>query len=99
MRHLQRKGVVYRAFAERGPKMRTFAVWSADHPSSVLEQARMSAATSGVLFCRSRMLLRSCGLLAARAKIQGLPRTVVGQLFFEGESNPLSWAERASAYG
>jgi DNA-binding transcriptional LysR family regulator len=38
MRHLRRKGVVYRAFAERVPRMRTFAAWSPDARSPLLER-------------------------------------------------------------
>ena len=38
MRHLRRKGVVYRAFAERAPKMRAFAVWLSSRPSPVIER-------------------------------------------------------------
>jgi len=38
MRHLRCKGVVYRAFAERAPRMRTFAVWPSDPPSPLLKQ-------------------------------------------------------------
>lgn len=38
MRHLRRKGVMYRPFAERGPTMRSFAVWPADQSYPVLDQ-------------------------------------------------------------
>lgn len=38
MRHLRRKGVIYRRFAERGPTMRAFAVWPADQSHPVLDQ-------------------------------------------------------------
>src|SRR6266403_1575193 len=38
MRHLRRKGVVYRTFAERVPRMRTFAVWSPDARFPLLER-------------------------------------------------------------
>jgi DNA-binding transcriptional LysR family regulator len=38
MRHLRRKGVVYRAFAERVPRMRTFAAWSPDARFPLLER-------------------------------------------------------------
>ena len=38
MRHLRRKGVMYRPFAERGPTMRSFAVWLADQSYPVLDQ-------------------------------------------------------------
>jgi DNA-binding transcriptional LysR family regulator len=38
MRHLRRKGVVYRAFSERVPRMRTFAAWSPDARFPLLER-------------------------------------------------------------
>jgi DNA-binding transcriptional LysR family regulator len=38
MHHLRRKGVVYRAFAERVPRMRTFAVWLPDARSPLRER-------------------------------------------------------------
>lgn|SRR5215211_4943414 len=38
MRHLRRKGVVYRSFSERSPRMRAFAVWSPDQRSAALTQ-------------------------------------------------------------
>lgn len=38
MRHLRRKGVVYRAFSERAPRLHAFAVWSPDRMSPALER-------------------------------------------------------------
>jgi hypothetical protein len=48
MRYLRRKGVVYRAFAERVPRMRTFAAWSPDARSPLLERfVKLAFAYSG----------------------------------------------------
>jgi DNA-binding transcriptional LysR family regulator len=48
MRHLRRQGVVYRLFNGRAPKMRTFAVWSPDRPSPLLERfLKLAFAFSG----------------------------------------------------
>ena len=38
MRYLRRKGVVYRSFSERAPRMRAFAVWLADQQSPTLDR-------------------------------------------------------------
>jgi DNA-binding transcriptional LysR family regulator len=38
MRHLRRKGVIYRSFSERSPIMRTFTAWSPERSSTVLKR-------------------------------------------------------------
>jgi DNA-binding transcriptional LysR family regulator len=46
MQHLRRKGVIYRSFRERSHRMHTFAVWSPDQRSPVLERFLRTASIS-----------------------------------------------------